>query len=130
MKMSNRGQIVKALSPEDPYARIHRDTIQDSSLSFRARGLLAFLLSRPDDWVVYKDELHKNCKEGRDAVRKAFGELQEAGYIISIRHTDDKNQFDGYSHIVYGTKQGIQPNAENQRAGNPMSGNQTLQIKN
>lgn len=62
--------------------------IRDERLSYRARGVLMELLSRPDDWKSTADSLaiharQKRVKgEGRDAMRGAFAELKAAGYIV------------------------------------------------
>lgn len=63
------------------FTTIHRDTINDSSLSWRARGLLIWLLDKPDDWRVNSIHIEAQAKEGREAVRAALRELEKAGYI-------------------------------------------------
>lgn len=63
-------------------------TLRDSTLSLRARGLLAVLLSRPDDWTVIQGELESLGPDGRHAVRAARRELEAAGYLdIVTRNT-------------------------------------------
>ncbi|MFJ8314232.1 MULTISPECIES: hypothetical protein [unclassified Streptomyces] len=54
--------------------------LADSRLSFRARGILAFLISKPDSWRVRAESIAAAGKEGREAVRTALKELREAGY--------------------------------------------------
>jgi hypothetical protein len=56
------------------------DAIRNPSLSFRAVGVLAHLLSLPDGAKVDSATLAGAHKEGRDAVRSAFGELAEHGF--------------------------------------------------
>lgn len=64
------------------YAIISKLTLEDSSISHRARGLLCWLLAKPDDWTVVPRDLHHHCSEGRDACVAAMRELISAGYII------------------------------------------------
>jgi hypothetical protein len=40
--------------------------VEDTRLSWAARGLLAYLLSRPDDWRVLINDLRKRGDLGRD----------------------------------------------------------------
>ncbi|GGU26423.1 hypothetical protein [Streptomyces violascens] len=54
--------------------------LEDSRLSFRARGILAFLIAKPDSWRVRAESIAAAGKEGREAVRTALRELRDAGY--------------------------------------------------
>lgn len=65
----------------NPYARIDKAFLNDERLSFRAKGIMSYLLSKPDDWELNTRELQKASKEGRDAVRAAVKELIEFGYV-------------------------------------------------
>jgi len=71
---------------------IQRDVLQDQRLSFRARGILAYLLSLPDGWKTSAAQLSKQlkehpesadskAKEGREAVERALRELVTVGYL-------------------------------------------------
>jgi len=72
--------IIKVKKRLDPYARIDNRALTDERLSYRARGVLAYLLSKPNNWEVFTDDVIKRGQEGRDAVRAAFRELQTCGY--------------------------------------------------
>jgi hypothetical protein len=56
------------------------DAIRNPSLSFRAVGVLAHLLSLPDGAKVDSATLAQAHREGRDAVRSAYKELADHGY--------------------------------------------------
>ena len=56
------------------------DAIRNPALSFRAVGVLAHLLSLPDGAKVDSATLAKAHREGRDAVRAAYKELEAHGY--------------------------------------------------
>lgn len=60
---------------------IPNEAIDDERMSFRARGLLAYLLSRPDGWTTSAERLASVATEGRDAVRTALREIEDAGYL-------------------------------------------------
>lgn len=64
----------------NPYVMIDKRPLQDPSLTCKAKGLLAYLLSLPDDWEVHVDEVVTHFKDGRDSIRSAFKELRDAGY--------------------------------------------------
>lgn len=63
------------------FTTVHRDTINDKTLSLRARGLLIWLLDKPDDWRVNSTAIERECTEGREAIRASLSELEKAGYI-------------------------------------------------
>lgn len=72
--------IIKIEKRENPFAQIDRRVFEDARLSWRAKGILAYLLSKPADWWVRTEDIINHAKEGRDAVRVAMAELQEVGY--------------------------------------------------
>jgi hypothetical protein len=60
---------------------IDRRAIENPKLSWKAKGLLAYLLSRPDDWVVRFRDLAKRAPDGAHTIRIAMKELREAGHV-------------------------------------------------
>ena len=69
--------------------------LRDEKLSLKAKGLLSYLLSLPDDWQIYLCELTKHSTDGRDSIRSAITELEENGYLTKKQKTDSKNRFAG-----------------------------------
>lgn len=65
----------------------------DSRLSFRARGLLAYMLSRPPGWSFDAARMAAEGLEGRDAIRKALHELKALGYYRATRVRTDRGRF-------------------------------------
>ncbi|WP_025693906.1 hypothetical protein [Paenibacillus durus] len=64
-----------------PFTRIVNESLQDNLLSFKARGLLAYMLSKPDSFRFHIDELVKHGTDGKDSVRAGLKELEQCGYI-------------------------------------------------
>ena len=67
-----------------PYTRIDNRLLTDSSLSFCARGLMCFLLSKPNEWVLVKENLINSSPAGSTRINSMLRELQEAGYVQEI----------------------------------------------
>lgn len=63
------------------WTQVLNATIRDDRISFRATGLLVFLLSLPDDWCAHQQHISTCKREGRDAVVSAWNELRQCGYI-------------------------------------------------
>jgi len=64
-----------------PYCRIDNRFLQSSLLSIKAKGLLAQLLSRPDNWKIRFSELQQSNADGENAIRSTIKELEKHGYI-------------------------------------------------
>lgn len=56
-------------------------TIGNPALSFRAQGILHYLLSKPDNWKARITDIMKHGVEGRDSVRAGVAELEATGHI-------------------------------------------------
>jgi hypothetical protein len=79
-----------------------RDSVNDRRLSFRARGILLWLLDKPDDWRCDSDTLTRNTTEGRDAVRTALKELETCGYLVRSKYQDARGHWQSEA-VIYET---------------------------
>lgn len=86
---------------DNPYVMLDKTGLHDSRLSWKAKGLHAYLMSLPDDWTIYIEELTKHAKDGRDATRSAFKELELAGYITNEAIRNEKGRIEKWEKIVY-----------------------------
>lgn len=77
----------------DKVAVLQRAALQDVRLSYRARGVLCAVLSRPLDWRTSAEQLAKEGSEGRDAIRAALAELVEFGYLRRVRERVEGGRF-------------------------------------
>lgn len=104
-------------------------TINDDTLSLRSRGLLLYLLSKPDNWNVNLEHLAKVCNEGKSAIRGSLNELIESGYIKRQPLRNDSGRMAGYQYDVYDTKRStvVRKTDDGKPAsGKPDAGNRTL----
>ncbi|PTJ07764.1 replication protein [Staphylococcus simulans] len=83
------------------FVTVHKVFIHDSNISWKAKGILLYLLSRPDDWKIYETELKKHATDGRDSLKTGIKELEEAGYICRTRIRDEKGHFKEYEYQVF-----------------------------
>lgn len=71
----------------DPFVRFPRELLENPSLSFKAKGLLAWLLDKgefPGGWETEVSRICSITSEGRDAVRATLAELELAGYLTRL----------------------------------------------
>jgi len=86
---------------DNPYVMINKKFLEDQNLSWKAKGLLAYLLSRPDDWVIMIGDLIDRSKDGRDAVYAGLRELERQGYIVRRPIRNEKGVIRFWEKIVY-----------------------------
>lgn len=68
------------------WTTIPTKALADDEISFRAAGVLAYLLSRPPGWETDSKRLAAGKRrEGRDAIRSALKELELRGYLHRVK---------------------------------------------
>jgi len=72
-------------NPDDPFARVPKALLDDPSMSFKAKGLISFLLSKTSNWRPILSHMCKIGPDGMDSVRTAITEAVNAGYAKRIR---------------------------------------------
>jgi hypothetical protein len=124
----NRGGIHNTSEFKDVTV-IKNEILRNSNMSWRAKGLLCYLLSLPPDWVTYKKEVANHATESYDTMIKAFQELENAGYILTTQYVNDKGRFTGLEYHVYNapTTRGIISPSDSAKTGNRVL--QTYQSK-
>ena len=88
---------------EHPFVQVNMFFINDSLLSYKAKGVLLYLLSKPDDWVISIQDLMNHSTDGKTSIKSAIKELTLRGYIIRTRTKNKSNQFIGYDYAIYET---------------------------
>ncbi|MDD4275162.1 MAG: hypothetical protein PHG14_15710 [Desulfobacter postgatei] len=115
------------------YSVISNVHLQDETLSWKAKGILSYLLSKPDNWQVYIAHLKNQSTDGRDSTSSGVRELINAGYISRDYTRNEAGQMTGRSYVVYessfeqkAVNKGANPKTENPLLDNPTLDNPTL----
>lgn len=86
----NQKNIIRVIkNRENPYVIIYKKSLEDSNLSWAAKGLYSYLLSLPDNWTIYVSELLKHTSSGRDHTYSVIKELLENGYMEKVQYRCD-----------------------------------------
>lgn len=83
------------------FVQLPNSMLRDKSLSYKARGILAMLLSNKDTWEVNKGYLQDMGTEGREAIQGAIGELEARGYMRYVAQPREAGKFVGSVWHVY-----------------------------
>lgn len=69
------------VSKRERFVVMDKTGLEDDRLTFRAKGLLAYLLAKPDNWTINYRQLEKVGPDGKSIVLKSLRELELAGYL-------------------------------------------------
>lgn len=68
------------VTKQSNFVAIDNRILEDPDLSWKAKGLLSYLLSRPDNWQVRVSDLVNRSTTGRDGIYSILKELKALGY--------------------------------------------------
>jgi hypothetical protein len=85
---------------ENPYTLMRRATFEDDRLSWEERGILGYLLVKPDDWEIDVSNLWRAGNVGRDKIYRMLAHLEKVGYLEReiIR---EKGQFARFRYLLH-----------------------------
>ena len=73
---------------------------RDMNLSLKAKGLLSYMLSLPDDWDYLLNGLCSICKESIKAIRSILKELEDNGYLKRTKKQLENGRF-SYEYNIF-----------------------------
>lgn len=85
----------------NPYVMINKTALDDEKLSWKAKGIWCYLMSKPDGWKCQVEDLKKHSKDGTDSVKAGLRELREHGYMIKRPIKNDKNIIVEWEEILF-----------------------------
>lgn len=97
MKMTNETVFIRSPKRHN-YSIIDNTCLRDPNLSWKAKGLFAYLLSLPDDWRIYQKDLVNRATDGYTSLRSGIIELEKAGYL---RRERQRNEFGQVKGMIY-----------------------------
>ena len=86
---------------EDNYVIVDKAFLLNEKISLKAKGLLALLLSYPDNWQFYEAEIVQHTADKANSLSSGLKELIENGYIVRKLGKDETGKFKGYEYHIY-----------------------------
>ena len=113
---------------EHNYTVISNKVYDKNQLSWQAMGMLGYLLTKPDDWLVIVSELVNVTKEtakptGKEGVYNILKELRDKGFIVVQKNSDGSTNYTVYDEPL--PNQG-KPNQGKPNQGKPNQAEPTL----
>lgn len=100
----------------EKFTPISNEILADKRLSWKARGILAYMLSMKEDWQFYTTELATHSdKDGVKALRSGLKELEELGYLRRLQPKKKDGHFDSFEWLLTDTP-AFSPDAQNRHA--------------
>lgn len=105
--------IIRTVKQAGEFAILPKAMLNSDSLSWEARGMLGYLLEKPDGWQISLTNLVRNGPAKADKVRRILSELEDAGYLVRRRTNGDGGAFKWDSEIYESPQPVVPPYAEN-----------------
>lgn len=90
---------------ESNYTVVDNGFISDPNLSWKAKGILLYLLSLPCDWNINLNEVQRHATDGIQSLRTGIKELTDAGYTKRQPVRDENGVFKEWETIIFEKKQ-------------------------
>lgn len=101
--------------------------LRDDRLSWKAKGLLAYLASHAEGFRVSQNLMLRAATDGRDSLLSGLAELEEAGYLVKAdRDRDDSGRYASYDYRL--TAPGVPTEKAPNRSGGPTSAENPMRV--
>jgi len=94
-------EIIRVQKKKHNFFICHTGFLEDERLSFKAKGILAYVLSKPDNWKVIIKDLMNHAKDGRDSIYAGLKELKGFGYYSKEPIRNERGVILYYEGVIY-----------------------------
>lgn len=89
------------LTKKSNFTAVPNKALHNKNISWKAKGLLCYLLSLPEDWSIFKKDLKNRSTDGYDGMLSGFIELEKYGYIETVICKEDGLFGGGVDYIIH-----------------------------
>jgi hypothetical protein len=116
--------IIKVKHAESDFITIHKYPVyEDKRLSFKAVGILTYLIGHPDNWETRVEDLIQKHADKESSIRTGLKELRDYGYATLTPNRDQQGKIRDWDWTIYEIPQTLEnkescPDGENQEVDN------------
>ena len=110
------------------YGTTPNDLLNNNLISFKAKGLYAYIQSKPDDWDFSVEKISFQSKESAEAITTGLRELETFGYLHRVRFQNHFGHWE-IEYILQSTPSDKYQCLENPCMENPYTGNDSNNSK-
>lgn len=82
------------------YCQMANEFLKDTRLSWKAKGIIAYVQMLPDDWVLNMRDLTNRATDGRDSLYSGIKELEKFGYCSKIMQRNPNGTIAGFAYEI------------------------------
>ena len=95
-------EIIRIQKKQHNFVMLDKGFLEDERLSFKAKGILGYLLSKPDNWKVIIKDLVNHSADGAKSIYSGLRELKKYGYYKKVPVRDVTNSVISYwESVIY-----------------------------
>lgn len=95
-----------------PFAQVPNELLCDKNISLKAKGLWAYIQSKPNDYDFSSERIVEETKEEVRGIQNTLKELEEAGYLKRDRQQNGKVDYVLIFPICSFSREAISPSAQ------------------
>lgn len=92
---------IRTVKRENPFVQMDKFFLEDPNLSWESKGILAYILSRPDDWKINQKDLENRSTGAKTKIETALLDLMANGYCHWYQLRVEEGKFGEWVYDVY-----------------------------
>jgi hypothetical protein len=97
--MANNNTITRRKYDRD-FTVLSNEFLKDTRLSWKAKGIIAYVAMLPDDWALNMRDLTNRATDGRDSLYSGIKELETFGYCSKTQNRNPDGTIAGYAYEI------------------------------
>ncbi|WP_317853776.1 DUF6017 domain-containing protein [Chakrabartyella piscis] len=94
-------EVIRVQKRHSSFVMMDKGFLENPNLSWKAKGILAYLLSKPDDWCVIVRDVINHSTDGKGAVYSGLNELKEEGHYTKVPIRDERGKIIRWESNIY-----------------------------